>query len=157
MRVSVLLSFCVLSFFSYFISCKEAPRAVVKQASSVDEIINADLAFSDMSKQSGMKNAFIDYMDDEGILLRPAHTPVKGADAIDFLSQVNDTSYTVSWVPEGAEIAKSGDLGFTYGVYTLETAGTTLKGTYVSIWKKQADGQWKFVLNTSNEGIKPEK
>ncbi len=153
MRIGILLSF--FSFF-YFISCKEAPKPVVKKA-SVNEIINADLAFSEMSKQSGMKNAFIDYIDDEGILLRPDHEPVKGADAIDFLSQVNDTSYTVSWVPEGAQIAKSGDLGFTYGTYTLEGKGKTLKGTYVNIWKKQADGTWKFVMNTSNEGISPEK
>ncbi|MDQ6762640.1 MAG: hypothetical protein M3015_08435 [Bacteroidota bacterium] len=157
MRVSFLLSLFSLFFsFFFFISCKEAPKPVVKET-SVNEIINADLAFSDMSKQSGMKNAFIDYMDNEGVLLRPGHLPVKGADAIDFLSQVNDTSYTVSWVPEGAQIAKSGELGFTYGVYTLEAADTILKGTYVSIWKKQADGKWKFVMNTSNEGIKPEK
>lgn len=155
MRIGILLSFFSFSFFC-FTSCKEAPKPVVKEA-SVDEIINADLAFSDMSKQSGMKNAFIDYIDDEGILLRPDHGPVKGADAIDFLSQVNDTSFTVSWVPEGAQIGKSGDLGFTYGTYTMEGKGTTLKGTYVNIWKKQADGKWKFVMNTSNEGISPEK
>ncbi len=154
MRVSVLLSFFSISFLC-FISCGEAPKPVIKETSSVNEIINADLDFSDMSKQSGMKNAFIDYMDDEGILLRPGHSPVKGADAIDFLSQVDDTSYKVSWVPEGAQVATDGDMGFTYGVYTLENNDTILKGTYVNIWKKQADGNWKFVMNTSNEGIKP--
>ncbi len=155
MRIGVLVSFFSLSFL-YFISCKAAPKPEPKKI-SVDEIIEADLAFSDMSKQSGMKNAFIDYVDNEGVLLRPDHLPVKGADAIDFLSQVNDTSYKVSWVPEGAQIAKSGDMGFTYGVYTLEGEDTTLKGTYVNIWKKQADGKWKFVMNTNNEGISPEK
>ncbi len=155
MRVSILLSFFSFPCF-YLMSCKEAPKPVVKET-SVNEIINADLAFADMSKQAGMKNAFIDYMDNEGILLRPDHLPVKGADAIDFLSQVNDTSYTVSWVPEGAQISKSGDLGFTYGIYTLKGQVTTLKGTYVNVWKKQADGKWKFVMNTSNEGISPEK
>lgn len=157
MRVGVLLSGCALIFFFYLSLCKAPPKPVIKQTFSVDEIINADLAFSDMSKQSGMKNAFIDYMDDEGILLRRAHLPVKGADAIDFLSQVNDTSYTVSWVPEGAQIATDGDMGFTYGVYTLESSATVLKGTYVNIWKRQADGSWKFVMNTSNEGTSSDK
>lgn len=156
MRVSVLLSFFSISFLC-FISCKEDPKPVVKETSSVNEIINADLAFSELSKESGMKNAFIDYMDNEGILLRPAHPPVKGADAIDFLSQVNDTSYKVSWVPEGAQIAANGDMGFTYGVYTLKSNDTILNGTYVNVWKKQADGNWKFVMNSSNEGVKPRK
>ena len=41
-----------------------------------------------------MKKAFIEYIDNEGILLRPDHPPIIGADAIDFLSQVNDSSYT---------------------------------------------------------------
>ncbi len=155
MRIKILLSSCFLLLF-FFISCKEPPKPVPKET-SVNEIINADLAFSDMSKQSGMKNAFIDYIENEGTLLRPDHLPIKGADAIDFLSQVNDTSYKLSWVPEGAQIAKSGELGFTYGIYTLHGEDTILKGTYVSIWKKQADGTWKFLLNSNNAGIKPEE
>jgi ketosteroid isomerase-like protein len=30
---------------------------------------------------------------------------------------------------------------------------TVLRGTYVSVWKKQKDGKWKFMLDTGNEGI----
>jgi len=44
-------------------------------------------------------------------------------------------------------------LGFTYGVYTLSIKDSVYKGTYVSIWKKQNDGSWKFVLDSGNEGI----
>ena len=59
----------------------------------------------------------------------------------------------LTWKPDGGEIATSGDLGFTYGIYKLEMKDTVLKGTYVSIWKKQTDGKWKFVLDSGNEGI----
>ena len=118
-----------------------------------DEIMKADKAFSNMSKSRGMKKAFLEFMDDNGILLRPGHMPIIGADAIDFLSQANDTSYTLIWRPFAAEVSSSGDLGFTYGVYSLMLPDTTLAGTYVSIWKKQIDGKWKFILDTGNEGI----
>jgi ketosteroid isomerase-like protein len=30
---------------------------------------------------------------------------------------------------------------------------TFFAGTYVSIWKKQPDGKWKFILDSGNEGI----
>jgi len=120
---------------------------------SPEEIIKADEAFSDLSRKAGMKRAFIEYIDNEGILLRPNHSPIIGANAIDFLSQVNDSSYTLTWSPGGGEIATSGDLGYTYGIYKLEMKDTVLKGTYVSIWKKQKDGKWKFVLDSGNDGI----
>jgi ketosteroid isomerase-like protein len=85
--------------------------------------------------------------------LRPGHSPIIGANAIDFLSQVNDSSYTLTWSPAGAEIAASEDMGYSYGIYKLELKDTVLRGTYVSVWKKQKDGKWKFILDSGNEGI----
>jgi ketosteroid isomerase-like protein len=52
-----------------------------------------------------------------------------------------------------AEIARSGDLGYSYGIYELILPDTTLRGTYVNIWKKQNNGEWKFVLNSNNAGL----
>ena len=150
------LVYPVLLFSLFFvISCKARPRPV--KEITVDPMVDADIAFSDMSKEKGMKNAFIEYIDNEGLLLGPDHLLVKGADAIDFLSQIDDSSYTLNWVPEGAQIATSGDMGFTYGIYTLAAKDTVFKGAYVNIWKKQADGKWKFVMNSVNHGISPIK
>ena len=100
-----------------------------------------------------MKRAFIEYIDDEGVLLRPGHIPIIGANAIDYLSLVNDTAFILTWSPTGAGIAASGDLGYTYGIYNMAMKDTVIKGTYVSIWKKQSDGKWKFMLDIGNEGI----
>ena len=119
---------------------------------STREMLNADLAFSDMCRQIGMKKAFLQYIDDEGVLLRPDHLPIIGADAINYISFLSDTSYTLSWKPVRAEIASSGDLGYTYGTFELQLPDTTLTGTYVNIWKKEKDGEWKFVLNSDNPG-----
>lgn len=134
-----------------FTSCEEKKQA--SKTISTDEIMNADIAFSDMSRQIGMKKAFLQYIDDEGVLLRPDRLPIIGADAIDFISVLSDTAYKLSWKPMHAEIAKSGDLGYTYGIYQLKIKDTTLKGTYVNIWKKESDGEWKFVVNSNNPGV----
>lgn len=139
-------------FTSLFCSCDQ--KKTTTQKSSTYEILDADKAFSDMSRQVGMKKAFLQYIDNEGTLLRPDHMPVVGADAIDLLSVLSDTAYTLSWKPLKAEIANSGDIGYTYGIYELILPDTTLNGTYVNIWKKESDGEWKFVLNSNNSGLK---
>ena len=147
----------MVTFFWPLIFCLSIAGCIEpkkKNTSSVKrEIIKTDETFSNMSRQNGMKKAFIEYMDSEGILLRPNRPPIIGADAIEFLSQAIDTAYTLTWKPSGGEVSASGDLGFTYGIYTLSLTDTTLYGTYVSIWKKQEDGKWKFILDTGNEGI----
>ena len=135
-------------------SCKNANSK--NESKWKDEIIKTDEAFSAMSKQQGMKKAFIEYIDDDGILLRPNHPPIIGANAIEYLTQVNDSSFTLTWEPSSAQVSSSGDLGYSYGIYNLQLHDTILHGTYVSIWK-QKDGKWKFVLDTGNEGIKNPK
>ena len=119
------------------------------------EMMEADREFSKMSAEKGMKTAFIEYLDSNGILLRPGHLPIAGADAIDYLIQQNDSDYTLTWEPRNGAVAKSGDLGYTYGVYALRPSqkDTVIYGTYVSIWKKERNGYWKYVLDTGNEGI----
>ncbi len=119
------------------------------------EMMAADRAFSRLSEEMGMKHALMQYIDNKGVLLRPNNVPIVGGQAIDYISQGNDTSYTMTWEPNGGSVAISGELGYTYGLYSLKPKNqdTVYYGTYVSIWKRQPDGKWKFVLETGNEGI----
>jgi ketosteroid isomerase-like protein len=119
------------------------------------ELISADKEFSAMSDKNGMKAAFVEYLDSNGVLIRNHQLPVIGANAIDYLIQQNDNNFTMTWEPRHAEVSNSGDLGFTYGVYVLHPKfqDTMFYGTYNSAWKKQKDGKWKLLLNSLNEGI----
>ena len=145
-----------LFLLACFSSCshKENNSIASKGAGKI-ELMGVDKAFSDMSEAKGMKKAFIDFIDSNGVLLRPNHLPIIGANAIDYLIQEKDSDYTLTWEPHNAEIAISGDLGYTYGIYQLhlKEKDTSLYGSYVSIWKKQKDGKWKFVLDCGNEGV----
>ncbi len=118
-------------------------------------MIQADRDFSKLSEQKGMRYAMMHFIDGKGILLRPNTLPIVGGDAINFISQGNDSSYTMTWEPNGGSIAKSGELGYTYGVYSFKpnNKDTVFYGTYVTIWKRQPDGTWKFSLETGNVGI----
>ena len=136
-------------------SCKNKKEAGPVITTDKKELMEIDRAFSKMSEEKGMKNAFIEYIDSNGVLLRSDQMPIIGANAIDYLIQQNDTGYVLSWEPNGAGISSSGDLGYTYGIYELKpkSKDTTIYGTYASIWKKEKNGKWKFVLDTGNEGV----
>jgi ketosteroid isomerase-like protein len=65
----------------------------------------------------------------------------------------------VSWKVSKAEVAKSGELGYLYGTYSLSIqdpkggAPVHDNGKLVEIWKKQADGRWKCIVDTYNSDL----
>jgi len=65
----------------------------------------------------------------------------------------------LSWKVTRAEVAKSGELGYLYGTYELTIKdpnggpGEHDRGKLVEIWKKQADGKWKCIVDTYNSDL----
>ena len=123
----------------------------------IKEVIKkTDIEFSNYSVEHGVNAAFIKYADNEAVLLKPNSMPIVGNEAIiEYQNNVNDKNIQLTWKPEFAKVAKSGDLGYTYGFWELQVKGDSVirKGTYLSIWKKQDDGSWKYVLDTGNSGL----
>ena len=119
---------------------------------AMDEMLDTDKAFSEASAKDGMKKAFLTYVADDAVLLRPGYMPIAEGDVIKFLKAQEDTSFVMTWEPKGADMSAAHDLGFTYGVYKVQTKDTVMNGTYLSIWRKQKDGSWKFVVDTGNQG-----
>ncbi len=147
-----ILFFSVIFIFS---ACTNTPEPSQKNPpDNMKMMLQADRDFSAMSAKDGLNNAFLEFLDSNGVLLRPGTIPIAGADAVDYLIAQNDTGYTMTWIAKDGMIAASGELGYTYGVYELKPkdGDTVLQGTYVNIWKKQSDGKWKFVLDSGNEG-----
>src|SRR5688572_17412455 len=127
------LSLVVILFFLW--GCKEEKQTGINLNAEKIKLMETDRAFSKLSVENGMKAAFIEYIDSNGVLLKPGHSPIVGANAIDYLIQQNDTSYTLRWQPHNGFVSSSADFGYTYGIYALESkvADTVLYGTYVSI------------------------
>jgi ketosteroid isomerase-like protein len=61
----------------------------------------------------------------------------------------------LTWKPAKADVAASGDLGYTFGTWELTGKSKKgepvhLTGKYATVWKKQKDGTWKVVLDLGN-------
>ena len=144
----------IFLFILILFSCRPTDRS----ASLKQELIDIDLEFSKSSGIKGSHSAFLEYIDDSCVLLRPNKYPVIGREKIAEMFNSPDTSFSLVWDPLGADIAASGDLGYTYGIYRVEMdspdgSSVTKEGTYVTIWKKDENGNWKFVLDTGNQGL----
>ena len=121
-----------------------------------DILLQTDRDFSTMSGNDGMFKAFLFYIAEDGVILRDNAFPSKGKEALKIrFTGKSDSDFILSWEPLSATISESGDLGFTYGIYTNtgKTTGEITKGTYVTIWQKQTDGNWRFVLDTGTQGL----
>ena len=52
--------------------------------------------------------------------------------------------------PELADVAQSGDLGYTLGPWTITDKNRTVSaGEFVTLWRKQPDGKWKVAVSTT--------
>ena len=119
-----------------------------------NEIIETDKAFSEYSHKHGMKKAFYHYAAESAVMLRDDSYPIVGREKIkELFADRDDSLFTFTWEPSDADVAKSGELGYSYGTYKIQTKDTLLEGTYVSIWKKDRKGNWKYVLDSGNEGV----
>lgn len=61
-------------------------------------------------------------------------------------------SFKISWEPKTAEISKSGDLGYLIEdsqITVNDSTGKPVTQNFksVTVWKKQADGTWKNVVD----------
>jgi len=142
-QISRMIFFIVL--INLFIAgcCVQMDKKELKQI-----LIKTDSSFSRMSVEKGIKSAFDFYMDDTAVMYRDNSHPIKGRENINklFNSEATDT---LRWKPTFADVAESGDLGYTLGEYSYTSEqGKQSMGYYVSIWKKQENGDWKYVFDS---------
>ena len=121
-------------------------------------LIATDKAFSQMSVDKGLNAAFIFYAADSVVKVRDGNFPINGKALMAKAYQSRpDAGMILRWKPVIADVGRSDDLGYTFGDWELyiKAKDTTLYGNYISIWKKQSDGSWKYVLDAGSNTPKP--
>ena len=103
------------------------------------------------------------YYADDATLMTPGFPAMKGKDAMrnglkPFLA---DPNLKLETSDERVEVSKAGDVGFLQGSYKMVTTDPktkkpmTDKGSYVTVFKKQADGNWKAVSDINTSELPP--
>jgi len=96
--------------------------------------------------------AVVDWFADDGVLLGNGQAPEVGKVAIAKTMTWLAKDYQLTWTPTDAVMGPSGDMGYTWGHYeghSRDANGNPVvtSGRYITVWRKQPDGQWKVVLD----------
>lgn len=126
---------------------------------AVDKVRAADAAWLKVYDTRDVDKS-VAFFDDQGSMLVPNAPIATGKKAIAKLIargfELQDSKLT--WHPDKAGVARSGDLGYTSGAYDVsfkDASGKTVsdKGKYLMVWKKQTDGSWKVLFDMSNTDL----
>lgn len=99
----------------------------------------------------------LSYWADDAILFQPDVPALVGKPAIRAMVEggMKDPNFSITWEPERAVISEAGDMGYliehnriTFADPTGKTQ--TIRGKGVTIWKKDANGTWKNVVDIFN-------
>ena len=110
----------------------------------------ADLDFSARSVKSGAGPAFGEFVAPDGASIGTGQSEITcGRDnVVKGFAPLGPGALT--WAPRVADAANSGDLAYTSGDAIIKDSGETSYSNYLTVWKRQADGQWRVVADGGN-------
>lgn len=113
--------------------------AVVEAVRSREVAFAATMAARDLER-------FASFIDEEAIFFGGAG-PLRGRAAIvaTWARYFDDPQPPFSWRPDVVEVLDSGNLALTSG--PVHDPGGALIGRFTSIWRRDAQGQWKVVFD----------
>lgn len=143
----MLAKFVCLAVLASILGCSDS--ASVNVESERQAILEADREWA-AAARTGDVAKLVGFWSDDAINFFPYQPVAKGKAAIGELVRRNRSrpNFSLSWEPQEAIVAASGDLGYSYGTFQLSFENgdhelVSTNGHYVCIWKKQADGSWK--------------
>lgn len=139
-----------LIVFVVIINACQLPAGTSSSEKLKSELFAVEKEFCAMAQTEGVQKAFVYFAADSAVILR-RNTVLKGKEAIRLqYASFPQKGSKLEWAPDFADVSASGDLGYTYGRYTLTSTdsighATKNEGVFHTVWKRQPDGQWRFV------------
>ena len=136
------------------VACVYAQKRA-EMSTELRSLVETERAFSRTSAEKGMKDAFITFAAADGLIFRGV--PVN---ARQFWRNTDPAPKgLLTWQATYADISSAGDLGWTTGPYEFREKPTDKDavghGHFVTVWRRQPDGSWKFELDIGNRHPAP--
>lgn len=114
------------------------------------ELFDAERAFVRLAAEKGFRDSFFAYFADDGIAFNPHPFRVRATLAG---SPPSPGPMGATWAPVYGDISAAGDLGWDTGplVFHGREGAPDRHGMFFSVWKRQADGSFKVVLDVGGD------
>jgi ketosteroid isomerase-like protein len=148
------LVLCSLSVLS-MTSCNSSQQSPSDTRAADEAAVRKADADWVKAAQTKKVDDWVAFYTDDAAVLPPNDKTATGKDNISKIitGLLGLPNLSVSWTPTKVEVAKASDLAYLYGTYQLSFTGPDGKpvddhGKTLEIWKKQADGNWKCIVDT---------
>ena len=113
-----------------------------------ESLLKQDRDFATSSQVVGVSKSLTTFVGTGVRVLRNGQQPSSGVDAMRRLH--SESPGTLTWEPLGGGVSSSGDVGYTFGEYSIAAPTSPVpeeKGNYLRAWRRQQDGNWMIVVD----------
>jgi uncharacterized protein (TIGR02246 family) len=154
--------FCTIPLVALTMSCTQAPKAAGSHDADVQALKDNEAQWNKDYEAKDLDKVVAHYTDG-AVLMAPGTEPSTGKDAIRsaLKPMLADPALSLKFEATRVEVASYADMAYTQGSYTLTLTDPATKkpfndkGTYVTVYKKQADGFWKAVSDIASSATPP--
>ena len=125
--------------------------AVLNKDSLKEEIRKTEKAFEAYVADHGVAEGFHEFADSMAVIKRRDDSLIMGkGDILTYYTAKKLDSVSVTWDADYIDVSDDGTLAWSYGHYEWKVPADsgkteTYTGVFHTVWKKQADGSWKYV------------
>jgi len=127
-------------------------------AAEQTKLLRRDVEWADLASAGKDVEKIVSYWSDDAVLIFPGQPVLEGKAAIRayVTESLKTPGFKIHWVSEKPTFSPDGKLAYMRGKDELTVPGqngapVTLHLRGISIWRLDADGQWRCVVDISNE------
>jgi ketosteroid isomerase-like protein len=120
----------------------------------LEKLAATERSFAALAAEKGTKQAFLENASSDAVLFIPDRINAK-----EYWNARGESKGLLSWDPNYADVSSNGLLGYTTGNWEYRSAGKggtpEAFGNFITIWQRQPDGKYKFVVDIGVSHDKP--
>jgi ketosteroid isomerase-like protein len=137
-----------------------AASAAVDKEKIKKEVAAMEDAFCAMAAEKGLLAAFSHFAAPDVAFLDTDPRKFRGPDAVRERMGTDQPGVKLTWSASFTDVSDDGTLGYNYGRYESRRPGPDGKeavrgGWFLTIWKKQPDGSWRYVMDNGTPDRPP--
>jgi ketosteroid isomerase-like protein len=138
-------------------ACRTSTLAFDANAESA-KLMARDAEWSNLATEGKDVEKIVSYWADDAVVMEPGQPAVEGKAAIRaYVTQsVNTPGFRIHWVSQKPTFSSDGTMAYMRATDEMTVPGPkgapmTLHLQGYSVWRKDADGQWRCVIDIANE------